>query len=175
VRSKLHAAWGRDSERAVRTRRSEPTVEPVETSRSSRLQGFAPLTSPWHHTAVARSTMLDPSMGFVFPTRCSSPRTNPTLPRRRAPVAPAEADSPSALAVENHGKPRRPMADGIPPRVAPPPFATEAASEEGETRGRSRPNRPTFSVGSWASNRALACPRPKPQRPPEQCPRSLSE
>jgi hypothetical protein len=41
----------------------------VGISRSSRLQGFAPLTSPLRHVAVASDLALVSSMGFVVPSK----------------------------------------------------------------------------------------------------------
>jgi hypothetical protein len=77
--SKLLVASGEFAECAVRTGRSQPTIGPVKTSRSSQLQGFTPLTSPWQNAAVARNALLDPSMGFVSPPRSSSSRINPAF------------------------------------------------------------------------------------------------
>jgi len=64
--------------RTLRARRRSPPkwggAGFVGISRSSRLQGFAPLTSPLRHVAVASDLALVSSMGFVFPSKvpCAS-------------------------------------------------------------------------------------------------------
>jgi len=63
---------GRGRGRSVRSagpHRGEGASGLVGISRSSRLQGVAPLTSPLRHVAVASDVALVSSMGFVFPSK----------------------------------------------------------------------------------------------------------
>jgi hypothetical protein len=114
----------------------------VGISRSSRLQGFAPLTSPLRHVAVASDVALVSSMGFVFPSKvpCASHH-------------PGDASTGESFAVEPElgfggplpETPRQAVvsgADGIPPAVH---SSSRCRSRGGETaasggcsRGRSQ-------------------------------------
>jgi hypothetical protein len=67
--------------RALRARRWFPPKWEggllVGTSRSGRLHGFAPLTSPLRRVAVASNSTLVSSMGFVIPSKIPCPPHHP--------------------------------------------------------------------------------------------------
>jgi hypothetical protein len=105
----------------------------VGTSRSGRLQGLAPLTSPLRHVAVASDSTLVSSMGFVVPSKV------PCNPHH-----PGDASTGESLAVEPElglggpvpESPRQAVeagADGIPSVVY---SLTRCRSRRGETAAR---------------------------------------
>lgn len=138
----------------------------VRTSRCSQLQGVAPLTSPWCHTAVASAATLVPSMGFVplqgplnsaLPQRCQTgkdarPSRNPSarphpfsrrskLRRRPGDKIPSEVHSPSP-----QPKPGQRERNGEPkPSVGPRLFsaATAPPSRVATVPSRSSKRRPS--------------------------------
>jgi hypothetical protein len=131
----------------------------VEISRSSRLQGFAPLTNPLRHVAVASDLALVSSMGFVFPSKVTC-----------APHHPGDARTGESSSVEPKldlggplpESPRQAVAagaDGIPSVVH---SLTRCRSRRGETAAKgdvaeaeSESRRHAFSAGR---GNPLPCP-----------------
>ena len=137
----------------------------VRTSRCSQLQGVAPLTSPWCHTAVASAATLDPSMGFVplqgplnsaLSQRCQTgedarPSRNPSARPRPFP---------------RRSKLRQRPGDRIPLEVHSPPPEPKPGQREryGEPKPSMEPR--LFSVASTPPSRvATVSSRSSKQKP----------
>jgi len=102
--------------------------EPVERTRSSRLQGFAPPTSPWCHFAVASDATLDHSMGFVPLQGPSVLAPGPGMPRLTSSGVPKRSRTPVASAA---WRTTRFTTAGIPLAISPrPPRRSAAAGTE---------------------------------------------
>lgn len=160
--------------RALRARRRSPPKRGggglVGTSRSGRLQGLAPLTSPLRHVAVASDSTLVSSMGFVIPSKVPCP-----------PHHPGDASTGESFTVEPELGLGRPLpesprqavaagADGIPAVVH--SFA-HCRSRRGETAvtglqswpkpgKKKEPDATPFQRSGGTRCRALIAPRPKP-------------
>jgi len=137
-----------------RRHRDDAAPGPVQTMRCSRLQGFAPLTSPSCREAVASDATLDPSMGFVplqgplnsaLPRRCQTGWSASRAEARRRPALPALQQAADQKRRQN------------PSRGSPPAPPAEADAEDTIRGAEAEPTSRLFS--------ALPSPRAAPPPP----------
>jgi hypothetical protein len=79
----------------------------VGISRSSRLQGFAPLTNPLRQVTVASDLALVSSMGFGSPSRSRVLRSIPAMPEPASSLRPSRSPELGNPNPPRRGKPRR--------------------------------------------------------------------
>lgn len=159
---------GRGRGRSVRCagpHRGGVAAELVETSRSSRLQGFAPLTSPLRHVAVASDVALVSSMGFVVPSKVACKPHHPGDASTGGPVSawpePGVGGSGSGPLRQAATASNRWDPCGGSPGCPPPKRRSERRREGAEAGSRRR----AFSAGRGNPVVAIgARARPKPWR-----------